>query len=467
MTDTLANLDATAQAELVARGELSALELVDAAIARVEALEPELHALAATDFEAARDRAKAGLDGPLAGVPFLIKDLAAYPGLRHSMGSRLFAANVAREPTPYSRRVDAAGLVVLGKTRCSEFALLGSTETLLEGVTRNPWDPRRSATGSSGGSAAAVAAGMVPVAHASDGGGSIRIPAAANGLFGLKPGPARVAPTAEADMHGLLIDHCLSWTVRDSALLLSLTSAEPFDFVAGPNPERLRIGVYTETLPGAEPAPEIAAACEATARLCAELGHRPIPTPPPPVDGARVSRAFFTVAGATMAGLCEAMAGVLGRPPGPDELEPFTLELIDWYRGLPEQAAAAALAEIEESGATMRRFLGDFDLVLCPTLPIAIPELGWLAPTLDRETIIERTEALAGYTPIHNMAGVPAMSVPLHSDGAGLPMASHFAGPRGCEARLLSLAYELEKAAPWIGRRPPIHAANNPGQTRS
>lgn len=194
MTQELFRLDATAQAELVRTGEVSALELLDATVARIEQLEPRVHALAAHDFDAARRRAALAPEGPLGGVPFLVKDLVAYPGLRHAMGARLFALNVPTEGSPYTERLDAAGLIVFGKTTVSELGLLGSTETRLEGVTRNPWDLARSAGGSSGGAAAAVASGMVPLAHASDGGGSIRGPAAMNGLFGFMPSSGACCP---------------------------------------------------------------------------------------------------------------------------------------------------------------------------------------------------------------------------------------------------------------------------------
>ncbi len=258
MNDALQSLDATAQAALVASGELTATELVDAAIARIEALDPQLGALASTDFERARSRAASDLSGPFAGVPFLVKDLIAYPGLPHTMGCRLLASQTPTAGTPYSERLDAAGLVVLGKTTTSEFGLLGSTETLLHGVTHNPWDPTRSAGGSSGGSAAAVAARMVPMAHASDGGGSIRIPAAMNGVFGFKPSGDRMAPSSPHDMHGLLVDHCVTISVRDSARMLAATerddtSLPKVGLVTGASPQRLRIGYYATTLMGAAP----------------------------------------------------------------------------------------------------------------------------------------------------------------------------------------------------------------------
>ena len=466
MHDELARLDATAQAELVRTGELSCLELVDAAIARIERLEPEIRALATHDFDAARARAADMPGGPqaraLAGVPFLIKDLIPYPGLRYALGVRLFETGLPANPSPLSERLDAAGLVVLGKSTTSEMGLLGSTETLLHGITHNPWHRERSAGGSSGGAAAAVAAGMVPMAHASDGGGSIRIPAAMNGLFGFKPGADRVVPAGVENMNGLVVEHCVSWSVRDSALLLSLTERadqpEPVGHIRGPDRERLRIGYYRHTLMGQEPCESALSALQATIALCRELGHELIEVSPPAIDGAVISRGFFTLAGAAMAQVTAIVESRIGRAIGADDLEPFTLALLQWFRQLPADAATLAVQQLAQAGQQMRAFLDQVDVALCPTTPVEVYPLGTLAPTLERELLLQRTETLAGYTPIHNIAGVPAMSVPLFVDGAGLPLGSHFAAGPGGEARLLALAYELEAARPWADRRPTVHA---------
>jgi amidase len=469
----LSRLDAVAQASLVARGEVSALELVEAAIRRIEALEPTIHALASHDFAAARARAAQRPAGPLGGVPFLVKDLLPYPGQRCAMGSRLFRANVAREGSPYTGCLDAAGLITLGKSTTSEFGLLGSTETRLEGVTRNPWDLSRSATGSSGGAAAAVASGMVPLAHASDGGGSIRIPASVCGLFGFLPGRGRHVSTGPAMPFDLLRDHCVSRSVRDSALLLSLTedrngrAGPPIGYVDRPLARRLRIGFYSRTLIGDTPDPEVAQALEQTVALCTRLGHELVEAPPPDMDGPVLSSGFFTIAGAAMAQVAASIQGMLGRPIGADDFEPFTLSLIDWYRGLPSGAVERALASFEDASRRMHAYLEGYDVVLCPTVPVAPPTLGTISPELDRETVLRRTEKLAGYTPIHNIAGVPAMSVPLFTAPAGWPIGSHFAARRGEEATLLGLAYQLEEAAPWRNRWPPTALSPRTSMSRT
>lgn len=454
--------DAIGQAELIARGEISASELLESTLERIAKLEPRVHAIAELAAEQARARLTAGIAGPFAGVPILLKDLIAYPGIRHSMGCRLFRSNVAQEGSPYTDAIEAAGFVVLGKTTTSELGLLGSTETLLEGVTKNPWDPSRSAGGSSGGAAAAVASGMVPIAHASDGGGSIRLPASLNGVFGFKPGVSVTAPSSPDDMHGLLVDHCVSRTVRDSARLLELTRRPdssidlPLISTAEPSSTRLRIGVYRETLLGELPSSAVSAALDATVELCRSLGHEVIESEAPPIDGAALSDAFFTVAASKMAALKSMMESMMSRAVGEDDLEPFTLELIEWGSTKPAGAVEIALETFERSSAQMQRYLQSFDAALCPTTPDEVPPLGTLQPGLGREALIRRTERFAGYTPIHNIAGVPAMSLPLHVSGAGLPVGSHFAAARGGEALLFGLAFELERAAPWVGRRPAI-----------
>lgn len=374
----------------------------------------------------------------------------------------MFRHNVASAGSPYTERLQTAGVIPLGKTTVSEFGLLGSTETLLSGVTRNPWQLAYSATGSSGGSAAAVACGMVPLAHASDGGGSIRIPASACGLFGFKPSRGRCAVASPDDLGGLLTEHCVSRTVRDSALLLSVT-ADPKSLLPPLEPfERsdrtLRIGFYPSTLMGRKPDDEIAGFLWRAAELCESLGHEVVEVSAPPVDGPALSIAFFSLAGGTMSGLEQLMQGMLGRPLGNEDLEPFTLELISWFRGLDASVVAAAQAGMRAATQTMSSFMEGFDVLLCPTMPILPPALGTLAPNLGREELVRRTESLAGYTPIHSMAGLPAMSVPLFQSEKGLPVGMHFTAKLGHEQTLFSLAYQLEESAPWANRWPALVA---------
>jgi amidase len=451
--DFLARLDGVAQAQLVAHGELSALELLDACQQRLQCVDPVLNTVVAQDFEAARARAQRGLSGPFAGVPFLFKDICVYPGLRCAFGSRLFASNVPQTGTPFSERVDAAGLVTVGKTATCELGLIGSTETLLDGVTHNPWRLTLSASGSSGGAAAAVAAGIVPLAHASDGGGSIRGPAASAGLFGLKPSRGRTvrsSPTA-SEFELLLSDGCISRSVRDTALFLSAVEAESalprLGYVREPRQRRLHIGYTSSTLFGTEPDVECRRALEATVALCRELGHRVEPAAPPRIDAAQLSQAYFAFAGRWLVGLVQMLEPLLGRRLGSGDLEPFTRQLIA-AAGEPTSRDLDVQGVIERSAQLYLAALAPYDLLLTPTYATPPWELGWLSPLLPRAELIARTERSVCYTPIQNMAGTPAMSVPLYWTADELPIGSHFTAAPGREDVLLGLAYELEQTRP-------------------
>jgi amidase len=454
--DFLADVDAMGQAQLVAHGELTPRDLLDAYEQRLRATNPLIRAVVTSDIEQARRRP---VKGPLGGVPFLIKDVTPYPGMRCSFGARLFATNIAAESTPFTQRIDDAGLLTVGKTAASEFGLLGSTETLLEGATHNPWNLAYSAAGSSGGAAAAVAAGIVPLAHANDGGGSIRIPASVCGVFGLKPSRGRTVPAMmmRSDFADLTADLCVSRTVRDSALFLSLVEGNELPsvgFVREPSTQRLRIGAFTTTLFGGEPAPAVRAAFEDAAELCRSLGHEVIPLDAPVLDGKALSRAFFTVAGAALAGLSTMMSATLKRPLGSGELEPFTRSLIE--RFMSSGGLDGARDTLRRAAQTYSELLATVDVVLTPTLATPPWRIGHLSPVLDYDTLIARTEEAVCYTPIHNAIGAPAMSVPLYLSPEGLPIGSHFAAPVGREDVLLALAYELEQARPWRDRTPPF-----------
>lgn len=456
----LSRLDGVAQAELVARGELRASELLEACAERIEAMNPLVRAIPTLDLD--RARAVKPPPGPLSGVPFLVKDVTPYPGLRWAMGSRLFARNVAAPATPYSTRLDEAGLVTVGKAATSELGLLGSTETLLEGVTHNPWDLSLSASGSSGGPAAAVAAGIVPLAHANDGGGSIRIPASVCGLFGLKPSRGRCVPASpgDSDFGALVSDHCVSRSVRDSALLLSLTEARdgalpPVGYVREPTSRRLRIATWTRTLVGEEPEPAVRRAYDEAVALCESLGHEVEHVPPPGVDGAALGDAFFLVAGAAVASVVKMVGSMRGQPVRRDELEPFSWALAEELARRGPDAISSARAVFAESTERYLAAVSRYDVVLTPTLAVTGWKLGHLSPVLPREELIRRTARAVGYTPIHNVVGCPAMSVPLHWTVEGHPVGIHFAAAPGAEALLLGLAYQLEAARPWQNRWAP------------
>lgn len=451
--------DAVEMARLVREGEVTAGNLAETARTLIEDLR-RLNAVA--DLTDGRNDGP-GADGPLAGVPFAVKELLPWPGLPHTMGSRLMrTAAPAPDLSPYAARIAGSGLNVICSTASSEFGLLGSTESLLRGPTLNPWGAGLSAGGSSGGSAALVAAGIVPMAHGNDAGGSLRGPAALTGIFGFKPSNRRCAPALPnaPGFPSLVVDHCMSRSVRDSAALLAATERTgadavypPAGLVAGPDDARLRIAVLTPTLNGLEPDEPVARELDRAAALCGRLGHQVESVKPPAVDAQELGDAFFTAAAVAMSQMSAAAARALGRPPGPAELEPFTLELIEWAASFGPDAMAGC----ERAFASARRaYLTLFercDAVLSPTLPRVAWPMGTLAPDLGRETLIRRTAEIAGYTAVHNIADCPAMTVPLGRSG-GLPVGIHFAARPGADRLLLALAYELEAAAPWAGTSP-------------
>lgn len=456
--------DATGVAASIRRGELSVTDAVEHSIARIEALNPDLNAVVGTRFEAALEDVERGLpDGPLHGVPTVIKTLSAdVAGLPTTGGSRLFADNVAQHDSELVRRYRAAGMVVLGTSNTPELGKSGSTEPLLHGPTRNPWDRSRSAGGSSGGSAAAVASGMVPVAHGNDGGGSLRIPAAMCGLFGLKPSRGRTpgAPYVSALANPNSVHHVLSTSVRDSALLLDLTAAtaagapyaapdEPVGFrgrmAAGPG--RLRIGVAVSVPDGPETDPECTAAVRRAADLLESLGHEVVETELR-YRSHEVLVCSGRVMGANLVASVDDRLAELGRTLRDDDLEPFTRAMYDRYLTLSAADLARALQGFERIGREMGTMYDSLDVVLTPTLARPTPELGVLDTTRP-EVMSVQGPAISAYTAICNVTGAPAMSVPFGVDDRGMPLGIQVMADLGGEGLLLALATELERFAPW------------------
>ncbi|MGK6320343.1 amidase family protein [Sphingomonas sp. DT-204] len=455
----IGRLDAHDQAALVHGGEVTAAELVESAIVRIEALDGAINAVSHRAF----DQARARVDGTKAmPVPYLVKEGLSYPGMPTRYGSRAFADVPPVGPGsafPYVERLDAAGLVALGKSSAPEFALLPTTEPVLYGPVRNPWARDRSAGGSSGGAAAAVAAGMVPLAHAADGGGSIRIPASCCGVVGLKPGRgshvrARPAHVVE-DM--LVGDTLLARSVRDVTWATAATGHRYERQVTPARP--LRIAMVTRTLEGEEPHRDVAEAVGRAAGLCRALGHEIEPVTGI-VDGGAVARAFKVIWGYLAH---EAMAGVAPLIAGravEEVLEPWTLGLAGWGARLGPDQLERALADA--AAATMRweSALERFDMVLSPVVRDPPPLLGTLAPTRPFETLMPAMFGYLGYTQLHNLVGAPAISLPLHWNDTGLPIGCMFAATRGDEARLLALAAALEEASPWRDRWPAVSIVN-------
>lgn len=457
-------LDATAQAALVRTGDASPLELVDAAIARIEALDGTLNAVVTRVFEQAREQARGPLpQGPFRGVPYLVKDLDRLAGAPTSMGSRFSSDRPSRRTDPYVARALAGGLIPLGKSNTPEFGLLGTTESLRLGACHNPWNPDYTPGGSSGGAAAAVAAGLVPIAHATDGGGSIRVPASCCGLFGLKPSRGRLGPHETDPGADISVQHCLSRSVRDSAAMFALAeyrgddaALPPVGLVQGPADRRLRIAFSTDSYTGAAPDPSVAAATRDAARLCAQLGHQ-VDEAAPRIDGEAFIDAFMTVWSSGAASLVEAARESSLHPE--DVLEPWTLGLAELYARKPADAMATALARFDAVTRTYEDFFRQYDVVLTPTLAAPPVRIGEQAPTVPYDTLYERVLGWVAYTPIHNAVGTAAMSVPLGTSPDGLPIGVQFAAARGAERTLFELAYELEAAAPWAGRWPPLATA--------
>jgi len=459
----LVDRDATAQADLARSGHATPEELLDAAITRIERLNPALNALSASTFEAARERARRNtVDGAFAGVPTLLKDLLAYPGQPLGLGSRLMSGQIAPAGSPYTEALDASGLVVLGKTTTSEFGLVGTTEPLATGKTRNPWDLSRSTGGSSGGAAAAVASGMVPVAHASDGGGSIRGPSSLCGVFGFKPTRWRTCTTGlprDMPLAAMLSEHCISRSVRDSATWLRVTETgdwpdplpEAADLSANP-PRKLRIGFYGVDAFGNMPDDAARTGFEQTITLCRSLGHTLLPVEGPCFDGRMAARAVYDIMAMTTSGMVDYLAPGIAPDAAIACLEPYTLSLIEHARGLPTPRFVEAAAEIAASGDMAQRALDDVDVLLSPTLPFTAFPLGTVSPDCPPQIIRSHFERSAAYTAAASLAGCPAMSVPLFWSTEGLPVGSHFAARTGEDALLFQLAFQLESAAPWLPR---------------
>ena len=471
----LALLDALDQARLVRARELTPTELAEAALARVDALDPQLNAVV-VDARAAGLRAAAGPlpDGPLAGVPMLLKDLgAACAGMPRTDGSALLDGWIDAEDCELVRRYKAAGLVLLGRTSSPEFGNAATTEPRRYGPCRNPWDLNRSTGGSSGGAAAAVAAGLVPIAHGSDGGGSIRIPASCCGLVGLKPTRGRVsaAPGNEEALCGFGVEHVLARSVRDSAAALDAEAGaapgdpyfppppeRPFLAEVGAPPGRLRVAVATATWTGTRLHRECAAAVERTAELLEALGHEVVHTAPA-LDGEALLDAFAVVWAAATAWGLAATERQVGRAIGPGDVEPGNLGLAAHGRRISAIEHLDARATLNEQSRRIGRFFAGCDVLLGATLNRLPDPLGAAAPFAGAAAFFAQDAAYCGENYLANMTGQPAISLPLHWSAEGLPVGVQLMGRYGCEAILLRLAAQLEEARPWADRIPPVHAS--------
>ena len=474
-------LDATALAQMVRSGDASPTELVDDAIDRIDKLNPELNAVIRPRFDQARREAAAALpDGPFRGVPIVLKDLMCnLAGEEIHEGMRVLkeARYVAPEDQELARRLRAAGFVVVGRTNTPELGIVPTTEPLAYGPTRNPWDTARSTGGSSGGSAAAVASGMVPLGHAGDGGGSIRIPASECGLVGLKPSRARVPSGPEwGDLFGgLVCELAVTRTVRDTAAVLDALSGpapgdpyaaptplRPFIDEVGADPGRLRIGLQVAAFGATvDTHPDCVRAAEAAGSLLEALGHAVEPAHVDALDAPEFVEAFLLVWSAGIGyDVDHYWSGKLGRPIQQDEVEPLTWALVEAARG----ANASDFLDARHKLQTVSRrvaqwYEGGFDLLLTPTLAEPPPLLGEFDSPPDNPIHgLLRAAALVPFTPPFNVSGQPAISLPLHWNDDGLPIGVQLVAPYGREDVLLRVAAQLEQAAPWAHRRPVVSA---------
>jgi amidase len=491
--------DGLGLAELVRKKEVKPIELVEEAITRIETLNPQLNAVIYKMYDLARKSADADLpDSPFKGVPFLMKDiLMAYGGAPLTNGSRFFKDFIPDHDSELVKRFKAAGIIVVGKTNTPEFGLVPITEPELFGPTNNPWDLSRTPGGSSGGSAAAVAAHMVPLAHASDGGGSIRIPASCCSVFGLKPTRGRnpMGPDFGEAWRGLVCDHVLTRSVRDSAAMLDATAgpdigapyymaspSRPFLSEVGREPGKLRIAFTSEPFLGGVVDKDCVKGLEATARLCKDLGHDVLEAAPK-IDGQAFAKAFLTIVYVETRATIEEGEVQLNRKASFEDFEPST-----WVLGLlGKQCRAPDLSKALNLAQLIARQIGEFfreyDILLTPTLAMPPVTTGALQPkgvqamamkllgSLNAGGLISMLSGIdvsaqhvfgfMPYTPLFNVTGQPAMSVPLYWNDKGLPIGMQFVGRYGDEATLFRLASQLEKSRPWFEHVPPIWARSD------
>ena len=468
-----ADYDGMGLTALVRKGEVTPAEITEAAIERIERLNPAINAVVYKAYDEARAAAKASLpDGPLKGAPFLVKDLLiTVAGWPRTSGSKWCVGIVDAEDSGLMKKYRSSGVVTLGKANLSEFGVAGTTENALFGPCANPWNTEHMVGGSSGGSAAAVAAGLVPLAHGGDGRGSIRIPASACGLVGMKPTRDRNIdmPDGYDFAQGYVVEHVMTRTVRDCAAMLDVTGVhEPTAPYAQPakdrpyleeiqrSPGRLKIAWSSQTANGRPINPEVQAALEATADLLTRLGHEVVPRDLP-VDQRALWGAQNAFSGANFAGGMKRMVELIGREPADDELEAMTWASLKGGRRATGEAAMYDAQQLRMMAHQILSLYVEFDVFLTPTLAAPPPKLGYLSPVLNApRDLARRNGEFFPFCGPANMTGQPSISLPLHKSADGLPMGMMFTGRYADEATLYRLAGQLEKECPWKDRRPAV-----------
>ena len=455
----LAEMDAVATAIAIKNGDVSAREVVNAAIDRAEAANENINAIVSPYFDTARSQADNSGDAAWFGVPTFVKDLDNVIGQRTTFGSRAFQNNVATTQSPFIDAYFATGLISLGKSATPEFGLTATTEPLLGGPTRNPWNLDHSAGGSSGGAAALVAARVVPVAHASDGGGSIRLPASCCGVVGLKPTRGRTPRTTgpenrpvDISQHGIE-----ARTVRDVAAFFAMMEVDSdlpqIGLVEGPANQRRNIAFFTQSPVGGNVDPEVVAATEEAARKLEDNGHV-VTEIDAPFD-AGVLQDFTVYWGAGAAKAVSDWEEVAGRIASYDDFEPWTYGVIDYYEAR-RHTLDDVIGRLSTFESIYARALRDYDMLLSPTLAAPPPAIGYLAPSHGFPLLLERLSELICYTQFMNISGAPAMSLPTAMSASGLPIGVQVAAKSGDERIILEAAYELESELPWRDRKPVI-----------
>ena len=456
-------LDGAAMANALATGRTTSAALVEAAIDRLERANPKLNAVSFKDYDRARAMAATGPGGPLAGLPTLVKELAAQRGLPWTEGARAYRGRIADKDAPIVTVMLEAGLVPIGRSTSPEFGLTATGEALINGPTRNPWNLDHSSGGSSSGAAAAVAAGVVPIAHASDGGGSIRIPASCNGLVGLKPSRGRTRDAVKlTKLVNISVNNCVSRTVRDTAAWFAAIEATGPDanypatgLVTGPSGRKLRVTAAATSALGLMPDADVASVFETARRLLSKLGHQ-VSDGKPNWDGQAVSDAFLTLWGVGANMSIQAVSKYLGRAAGPDDLEPLTFSMAAVGTKGGEAGLGKALATLAD---LQKRYISQFDTIdifMTPVLGRPPARIGEFAPTLPYDQMADRLAAYVGYTPVENVVGAASISLPIGMSRGGLPIGIQFATKPGGERDLLELAYAMERELEWYRRKPPL-----------
>ncbi len=455
------DLDATAQAAAVSDGSTTAAALIEAAIKRLDRANPMINA-ARPNYDRARAMAAARRAGPLGGVPTLVKDNVEQAGLSWTSGCRALRNRTGVTDAPIVQAMSHAGMISIGRSTCPEFALSPTSEGLLTGPTRNPWRLDRSSGGSSGGSGAAVAAGVVAIAHGNDGGGSIRIPASVCGLVGLKPSRARMSGYSNArKVTDFGVQGCVTRTVRDTAAFLAACEATSdmvypaVGLVTGPGQCRLRIGLMRASGLGVEPHPDVAAVFEQSRRLLHKARHSLVDAPPV-YNGEAVTSAFETMWSSGVTADLKFARTALGRTPTAKDVEPLTLSWAAYGARWTDADVAKAVTTLQLLERQYTAQFDDYDVLMTPTLGEPPVTIGTLSPDHSYESLHDAVRRYVPYTPIENAAGAPAISLPMGFSRDGLPIGMQFTTRPGGERVLLELAYELEHIVGWHRRRPPL-----------